>query len=495
MKRRSVAGPLLLIAIGGLFLANNLFPHLSVMSLLGRYWPFILIAWGGMRLLEILAWNASGRPLPRSGVSGGEWAGVVFISLVGGGILFADHVRANWGGTRIGVRGLEVFGESYDYTVEAKKDLGAAQGGKPVRVVLEMGRGDTRVVGGAQNSVAVSGRKTVRSMSESDARKAHEASPLELIEQGGQIIVRTNHDRVRDNARMDVDLEITVPKNATVECRGRYGDFEVTDVAGDVEVDSENAGVRLNNIGGNVKVDLRRSDIIRLTGIKGSVELRGRGQDVEVENAEGTVTVNGSYSGDLSFRNITKALRFESSQTDLRVEKVPGLLSMSRGELTLDGVQGVVMTSRSKDLRALDVTGGLEVTVDRGDLEVRATRLPLAKIDVKTRSGNIDLALAEGAKFDLRASTDRGEVENDFGGGLKVDSAGRRGSITGTVGQGAVVAAHTDRGSVNVRRATADSTPRQGGPSSPGPSGPGPKDPPAAPAAPKGPGVGDKVSQ
>ena len=61
---------------------------------------------------------------------------------------------------------------------------------------------------------------------------------------------------------------------------------------------SDNAGVRLQNIGGRVKVDTKKSDIVRATGVKGDVELKGRGRDVELEEIAGQVTINGSYSGE-----------------------------------------------------------------------------------------------------------------------------------------------------------------------------------------------------
>ena len=73
MTRRSIVGPIILILIGGLFLANNLRPDIPMLEFLGRYWPFMLIGWGSVRLVEILIWTVRGKPLPANGISGGEW--------------------------------------------------------------------------------------------------------------------------------------------------------------------------------------------------------------------------------------------------------------------------------------------------------------------------------------------------------------------------------------------------------------------------------------
>ena len=50
-KTRSLAGPLILIAIGTMFLVQNL-SQINVLKMLWRYWPVILIAVGISKLLE-----------------------------------------------------------------------------------------------------------------------------------------------------------------------------------------------------------------------------------------------------------------------------------------------------------------------------------------------------------------------------------------------------------------------------------------------------------
>ena len=44
MRRRSLAGPLLLILIGLLFLSRNVWPGLISFDAVARYWPLILVA-------------------------------------------------------------------------------------------------------------------------------------------------------------------------------------------------------------------------------------------------------------------------------------------------------------------------------------------------------------------------------------------------------------------------------------------------------------------
>ena len=67
--RRSFSGPLLLLGIGAFFLWRNLHPEAPVFDLLAQYWPFVLIAWGLLRLVEGLIWYREG---VRGSFSGGE---------------------------------------------------------------------------------------------------------------------------------------------------------------------------------------------------------------------------------------------------------------------------------------------------------------------------------------------------------------------------------------------------------------------------------------
>jgi hypothetical protein len=469
MRRGSLIGPILLILIGGLFLINNVRPELPILQLIGDYWPYVLIGWGVLRLLEITYWSLSGRPLPSNGVSGGEWFLVVLLCIVGSALFYGHRYSDRWPHGRLTMRGLEVLGESFDFQLpEQKRAVG-----KTPRILIENLRGNARILGADSEELKVTGRTTVRAFQQVDAEKVYKEAPLEVVTQGDLLVIRTNQDRPSGPQRISSDLEITVPKGAIVQARGRTGDFDLSDVAG-VDIDSDNAGVRMNNIGGDVRVDLRRSDIIRATNVKGNVDVKGGGWDVEFENVLGQATINGSYSGELIFRNLAKPLRFESHQTELRVERIPGQVRMGRGDLTAHGVTGpMILKGQSKDIELSDFTDNLDVSIDRGDIELRPGKLPLSKMEVRTKAGNIHLAVPPNARFQLRAATNRGEIDNEFGTPLQFEPEGRGGRLTGAVGGGGQeIQLTAERGSITVRRVSAADAAT-------------PPEPPKPPAAPK----------
>ena len=121
MRRASLVAPLLLIGIGLLFLARNVFPEMQLLDYLAKYWPLLLVVWGGLRLIEILFWAATARPLPRFGISSGEWVLVIFLCFLGVSLHAVRGFSAWLPGSRIELGGLDIFGESYDYPLSAER--------------------------------------------------------------------------------------------------------------------------------------------------------------------------------------------------------------------------------------------------------------------------------------------------------------------------------------------------------------------------------------
>ena len=450
-RRVSVIAPLILILIGGLFLVHNLRPDLSIARTVAQFWPWILIGWGAIRLVEILIWHNKGQALPRAGLSGGEWTFVVFLCLLGGGNSAAQRFTSGWPSGRLTGLGWEIMGDHFDFPVSAESPTD-----KVTRVIVENLRGTARIVGTDEARLKVTGRKSIRAFDRSTAERADKETGLELERRGDVLYLRTSQQKWSGDERISAEIDITLPKSVILECKSRVGDFDVTDMRNSVTVNSDNAGVRLQNITGKVEINVRRSDIVRAVNIQGDVELKGNGEDLEFDNITGQVTANFTYSGQLEFKNLARPLRFESNTVTMTMERVPGRIQMSRGEIDAENFVGPArIKSTSKDVRLSQFTGATEVELDRGDIRLAPGRGPLTQIDARTRSGDIEASLPEKTGFTLNATVDKGSVENDYGSPLSEDSAGRGGKITGTTGAGPTVRLEAGRGKIHVRKAGA----------------------------------------
>lgn len=441
MRRRSLTGPLMLLIIGGLFLWHNLHPEAPLFELASQYWPFILIGWGLLRLVEVVFSHDEGW---RGSFTGGEIVLVVLLCFAGMAVFQAHQY-----GIRFNTGGLQWFGEQYDYPVSVNA---SAAGMK--RIVFENPRGNIKVTGGDVQEVTVNGHKYVRAYNRSDADRTNGNTPVEIVPQGDQLLVRSNQDRAPDNQRVSDDLEVVVPRSMAVEAHGgNNGDFEIEDIGGGVDLASSRGDVRISKIGGDARVDVGRSSVIRAVDIKGKVDLNGRGTDVELENISGQVTITGAYDGTLEFKNLAKPLQFEGARnTQVNVQAVPGQISMDRGEFSGSGLVGPVkLVTNARDIKMQKFTQSLELETEHGDVELQPGS-PVPAIEARSGFGNVVLILPDKAQFRLEATADRGEAINDYGQPIVREMDGHTGTLKGTVGQGPAVHLTAHRGSIQVRK-------------------------------------------
>ena len=456
MRRASIVGPLLLIAIGGMFLARNVFPELPLLDYLSRYWPLLLITWGALRLLEILFWAVTSKPLPVNGISGGEWSLVIFLCVFGlslhaarGLTTWLPRAGIEWGG-------LEVFGESYEYPFTGESATGPAP-----RVVIEAFRGSARIIGvdagAGGNAVKVTGHSTIRAMDQAMADRTHVSSDVEIVaspSDASQVIIRPHqYGAGTGDRRVSVEMDITVPRGATVIARGRDGDFDVSGVNGAVEINANNASVRLESIGGDVRLDVTDSDIIRGVDLRGSVNVKGRGSDIDLERVAGQVTINGTYTGLVQLRELAQPWHWVGPQTEITAQALPGEMRMTLSDIRATNLTGPVrITSQTKDIDLNGFSAALDLSVNRGNVSLAPGTPTPPRMSVRVDSGDVDLALLPGARFELNAGTDRGEAINEYGAPVELDSSGRGGTLRGSTGGGAAIDISLNRGRLMVRR-------------------------------------------
>jgi DUF4097 and DUF4098 domain-containing protein YvlB len=116
------------------------------------------------------------------------------------------------------------------------------------------------------------------------------------------------------------------------------------------------------------------------------------------------------------------------------------------------------LTRRSSDVEISDFSGPLDISLDRGDLNLSPS-MPMGSIQAHLRSGDIRLSLPAAAQFSLNASTNNGEISNPFGGGFKIETSRRSGTLRGAVGSGPAIDLETQHGNITVQKAVGAKAP------------------------------------
>lgn len=442
---RSITGPLILIAVGVMFLLHTISPAMQLLDFFAHYWPFLLILLGVLQLMEISVWAARGPKTPYRGAGGGGWV-LVLVLCIAGVIVFQAQ-RGSWWRHVGFANGIQFLGEDHDYSIAPQ--LRAA--GPAPHIVIENFRGDAKISAVEGTTLTVSGHKVVRALDAASANDVDRKTPVDVIVQGKVIIVRCNQDRAGGRQTVTTDLDLTVPKSASIEATGTRGDFDISGISGDVDLSSENAGVRIENVDGSLRIDTRKSDEIRCENIRGAVTLHGRGDDVSLSKISGDVLVDGSYVGTIELENIANPVRVENVRTEFDARRITGQLTMARGSLDGRGIQGPTkVVTHATDVTLADFNDDLDIATDRGDVELRPG-VPFGRTTVRIASGNIDLRLPEAANLALTASTKHGSVDSNLGASFRQETQGNGAKLEGVVGKGPEVTLTTNHGNITVR--------------------------------------------
>jgi len=450
-RRRSLAGPVILIVLGVLFLVGNL-GYISwgrLGYLFARYWPVLIILWGVIKLAE--HYDAQRHGYRPRAFGFGSVMFLIFLVILGLGASSAWHYRGPIG-EAIGTLpddepGFTLFGTPYNYSDELQQPFPA---GASLRVVSD--RGEVRLIPWDENKIKVSVQKKVITDSQGQADKVNAATRPTITVAGDLVTVSANTAGATGSHRVDTNLEIYLPRKAAAEIATAHGTVAVHDRIGDVKISNSHGDVELGDIQGTVNLNMRSGNL-RAENIHGDVSLNGHLDDVSIDNVQGGVRLTGDYFGTTRLAKITDSVHFQSSRTDLELAKLDGDLVLDSGDLRVSSLAGPTrVITRSKDIRLNDFTGNVHIEDNNADVALTPNKLPLGNILISNHHGHIQLVLPASAAFQLDAHASRGEISSDFQ-GLNVQNSNHESSATGTIGNGGpLIRLSTERGDIEIRK-------------------------------------------
>jgi DUF4097 and DUF4098 domain-containing protein YvlB len=437
-----------LIVIGCLFLLHNFGVHLPIWRAFGRYWPLLLILWGIIKLIEHA--DANRRGYRAAGIGAGSIFLLLLIIVFGLGAHYSHDV--NWGGVRDQIQIDDdlggMFGNAYTYDDTIQQAFPA---GGSLRIVSDRGAINVQPSDGDLLKVVI--HKKLYANSQSDADKYNQGSKPIVTVDGTSVLLNANTNGAGDHG-VSADMDVYVPRQAALDVASRRGDLSVSDRKADVKVSGQRGDITLNTINGAAKLNLEKGSV-RVSNVTGDVDIDGRIDDASVDNVNGAVKLNGDYFDDIRLSKIAKTVTFKSTHSDIAVASVPGDLEISGESLRGNDLTGPSkLVLRSKQVNLNGVSGDLELQSSNGDIEVQASnKLPLGKMTITGRKGDVTLVLPPNAGFELDATTRKGDISSDFG-NVKIDErGGGTSNATGTVGNGAgKVVINADMGDIKITK-------------------------------------------
>ena len=457
-----------LLLVGLILLLHN-YRGFDIGYVLRHWWPLILIFWGAVKLYERMAASRAGDP-GSARVSGGEIVLVLgLLSLLG--IVVAvdygrEHIPGDWSGVD--------FGNSFNYDLESPAPLTVPA---DARIAIRNGRGSVKVRASDEPQIRISGTKNVKSWNEKDAERISSGVSVEAVKNGDGYEVRPVNS---GDSRVSMDLEISVPKKASVTIRGEKGDITVSGMSKPVSVITTNGDIEIRDTAGDVSIDTRKGDV-KVSDTQGNVKLSGRGGEVSISGATGGLTIDGEFYGPIRADKIAKGVRFISQRTDLTLSQLTGHMEAGSGNLEISDAPGnLSLRTNSYDVSIENASGKVKVENRNGNVEVRFSFLPKEDIEITNSSASITLSIPESSSFEVLADCHSGDIDSEFSADTLKKTSSNSGDshLEGKYGsgRGPKITLRTSYGSISLRR-TASDAPAPAAPPAP----PRIKVPPATP--------------
>jgi len=174
------------------------------------------------------------------------------------------------------------------------------------------------------------------------------------------------------------DLVVRVPRGHRVAVYLASGSVAVTNVEGDIRIDTHQAEVTANGVKGALTIDVG-SGSVRATQIDGDLSVDTGSGSVEVSRARGTSLSIDTGSGDVTGTDLEAGdLSVETGSGEIR------LAGVVAPELTLETGSGGVTAELRRDVASLHVETG------SGDIAIRAPASLGAEVEIETSSGDIE---------------------------------------------------------------------------------------------------------
>jgi DUF4097 and DUF4098 domain-containing protein YvlB len=456
LRRGSVLGPILLIAIGILFLMmeTGRLDRQLFWDWYGHWWPLLLVVAGVVLLAEWMFDQFHMRDPQRAPYRRTLGAGVFLLLVILG---TAGYVDNNVHGFPSGRSRLfpgwhvdpdsfdEIFGDKHES--DQTLDL-AIPSGSSVSVVDP--RGDVTIDGTSDDGrVHIAEHKQVYAYSDTDAnRKAQQLSPT-VAGEGAAISINM---AAIEGARSDV--VITVPAAAAISINANRGDIHVASIKAAVTAIANHGDIDLSAITGAATAHINSgSSSLTAHSMGSGVAIEGHAQDVTLTDIAGPVTLSGEFFG-THLEHIRGAIHYHTSRTDFQVARLDGEADISpRSDFTAEQAVGpLVLTTSNHNINLERIAGDIAVTDHNGTIELTAAP-PIGTITLEDRTGSVRVTLPEKANFAIQADATNGNIDTNLNLPTQAgpQNDGRRTTLTGSSnGGGPEVRITTSNGDISI---------------------------------------------
>jgi hypothetical protein len=431
-----------LVLAGGLGLAFSSTGSSNPFALYGRWWPLFIAV---LAIVEVLRFYSA--PTAIEGrlpiITKGKLVIVAFVALSGMAAQRVASLDPN-ALARLELPLVSTLRDGFfgrEFTFPALEETAALESGGTVQISNRFGR--VRIEAGSAGRVDVSLAATVRAYDQAAADKVFQSLALKVITTPTGVTVATNREDIA--RQIATNLVIRVPAGASIRAVNEHGDIIVSGLA------PGEAGLKLETSYGNVDV----------RDVTGTIEVRNHHGEVNLERNVGSLTIEGGYTDvglsahtgpivltgvdDVRISDVTApSIRLlDIQRANLRISNVrasgaPGRgdgselavveIGAERTEISLERIVGnVTVRTTHGDVSASDISGAVDIEAEHSDVTVsRAASLTVVTsfddvtaadiqgpVRITNEHGAITVRLPVGPRYAIAPNVEHGRVRID----------------------------------------------------------------------------------
>ncbi|MGH9606931.1 MAG: DUF4097 family beta strand repeat-containing protein [Terracidiphilus sp.] len=442
----SVVGPLILIAIGVVYLlcATGRLSADAFWSWYGQWWPLLLIGAGLALLAEWMLDLSRKAPVRRSGSFVGLLVFLAFIGICAAG--FGNRNNWNWMRYQFGDNNFfNHFGQpEHDFDQQVLNTAVPAN----ATVDIEDPRGDVSIAAGDGPNMQVEAHEIAYADSDSKAKSIFKSVAPDATVSGGAVTIRS-----QSNDNGSLNLTVTVPKTARITVNAGHGDVSATGLTEGIAITAPHGDMRIGSITGPVQVHFAggKHDF-SARQVNGDIVADGNSNDLTFSEIDGRITVNGEIFGEVHAENVSGPIDLHTSVTDIQIASLPGEMTLDSDDLRVVEAKGAVhVVTHDKDVDLTQIYGDSFVQDSTGDIAVS----PAGAYGVQAMNGkgDVTLTLPPDASGTVSGQTHNGDIDTDYGFTVSGDE---NKTVSGTIGSGGPkIVLSADDGDLRIRKGPA----------------------------------------
>ena len=236
--------------------------------------------------------------------------------------------------------------------------------GRGAMLDLQCISGSITVTGASGDDIVIEAVKRVRARDEARGKAILNAIEVQVVERPMRVTVRTLFPRTSGSISAAVDFTVRVPQDAAVDLMAIAGDLRVTNVRGELRLETVNGTVRA---GQSPRLAFAKS-------------------------VSGNVEITGAIDGELSASSLSGAVLL----TDVRARALE--LTTVTGDVVLNSVLG----------------DRIRVRAVNGNVQVLGPLSPNGRYDINSHAGGVRFMLPSTSGLEIDAGTFSGNVRSDL---------------------------------------------------------------------------------